>query len=121
MQRPMTVMIGVSLLLTTALLGLVGLFMAPVGGLKFSTVVAIALNFALPVFIWGRRNWARIVLLVLFLLGSLGLLLALYVLRRYSISVGGALVRGLLLMQSILPAVALACLFSPSSNAWFRE
>ena len=110
-ERPTTVVIGVFILLGCASLALVGLFFVPPAGSRWITGVILVVNFVLPVAVWSRRNWARVVLLVLFLLGLLGTLLSLYVLRRFSIPLAGPLVRGMLLTQSVGQAIGLACLF----------
>jgi hypothetical protein len=120
-ERPTGVVMGVLLFLICALLGLVALLAAPAGGSRWTTIVVVALNFGLPLAVWERRNWARIVLLLLFLTGLLGLLLRLSVMQLLSMPSEGAVARALVLTQIVLQVAAFACLFSRSSNAWFRE
>jgi len=120
-ERPIAVVMGVLLFLICGLLGLVGLLVTPAGGSRWTTIVIVALNFGLPLAAWDQRHWARIALLLLFLVGLLGLLLRLSVIRLLSMPSDGALVRVLVLTEIVLQVAALACLFSRRSNAWFRE
>jgi len=112
---------GVLLFLICGLLGLVGLLVTPAGGSRWTTIVIVALNFGLPLAAWDQRNWARVALLLLFLIGLLGLLLRLSVIRLLSMPWDQALVRVLVLTEIVLQIGALACLFSRRSNAWFGE
>ena len=120
-ERPIPLVIGVLLFLGSTLLGLVDVFVVSTVGSRWMMVVIVALNLGLAIAIWDRRNWARIVLLVLFIIGLLGVFVRLSVMRLLSIPSEGALAYGLVLTQIGVQAVALACFFSPSSNTWFRE
>lgn len=89
-------------------------------GLWFVLGVQAAMLAVALVLIWlaarRRQNWARFLLLLLFLLGLPAALLTLPTLFRW-MPVGGALS----VLQLLLEAVAFAHVFAPASGAWFRK
>ena len=89
-------------------------------GLWFVLGVQAAMLAVALVLIWlaarRRQNWARFLLLGLFLLGLPAALLTLPTLFRW-MPVGGALS----VLQLLLEAAAFAHVFAPASGAWFRK
>jgi hypothetical protein len=79
-------------------------------------VIMLALGFA----IWARQNWARLVFLILFLLGLLALFWARRVLGQLGLGQLAPQSGVMSLLHTIMQVVALGCLFARSSNEWFR-
>ena len=68
-------------------------------------------------FISRRKNWARIILLIFFIVGGLSAMASLY-LRRYEIT--QPFLFGTILFRSFLILAAQIFLFLPSANRWFN-
>jgi hypothetical protein len=85
-------------------------------GLMAGVVGVLALMAVLVVFIYRGRNWARVVYLVMYLLGALPWLLSLPVLFGRSPVAGAVYV-----VQGTIQAVALYFIFSQPGSAWFRR
>jgi len=115
-ERPQAVFIGVYLAAASVLLGLFKAMFVPVPGPIWLAVVIVAVILALVFAVWRRHNWARIVLLILFLLGLPGLFLMRDVLMQQ-----GAFSGLILLAQTLAQAIALYYFFSRRANAWFRR
>jgi len=79
-------------------------------------IVTVGITFALIKYIGLGMKWARIVLLVLFLLG-----LVVYPLTFVSVMKVSMLVAVLSLLQTILQIIALYYLFSRASTQWFNR
>jgi hypothetical protein len=79
-------------------------------------IVTVGITFALIKCIGLGMKWARIVLLVLFLLG-----LVVYPLTFVSVMKVSMLVAVLSLLQTILQIIALYYLFSRASTQWFNR
>ena len=89
-------------------------YAAPTAQNILTLIVTVALMFALIKCVTMGMKWARIVLLVLFLLGLIAYGWAFSVLWQTSI-----LIAILDLLQTILGAVALGFLFTRDSTLWF--
>ena len=122
-ERPKKVQNAVTILYVTLGIGIVRTVMeasanVEMAGVGFFTVVTLV-AFAIMVFLFamiGRgRNWARITLLVFFLLGLPLSILPL--IRSFTISpISGVLG----LAQVILQIVAIVFLFQQDASAWFK-
>ena len=123
-ERPEAVRTAVTLLYATLGLGVVrsalegARLAAETSAVAFGAIAlfSLALTAFLTYMAGRRRNWARITLLVLFLIG-----VPLSV-KPLAASLIAAPVSGLLgLAQVVLQVVALVLLFRPASSAWFRR
>lgn len=122
-ERPKKVQNAVTILYVTLGIGIVRAVMeasanaemAGVGFLMFVTLVVFAVMVFLIAMIGRGRNWARITLLVFFLLG---LPLSILPLIR---SFTNSPISGVLgLVQVILQIVAIVFLFQQEASAWFK-
>ncbi len=122
-ERPKKVQNAVTILYVTLGIGIVRAVMeasanaemAGVGFLMFVTLVVFAVMVFLIAMIGRGRNWARITLLVFFLLG---LPLSILPLIR---SFTNSPISGVLgLAQVILQIVAIVFLFQQEASAWFK-
>ena len=122
-ERPKKVQNAVTILYVTLGIGIVRAVMeasanaemAGVGFLMFVTLVVFAVMVFLIAMIGRGRNWARITLLVFFLLGLP--LSILPVIRSFTNSpISGVLG----LAQVILQIVAIVFLFQQEASAWFK-
>ncbi len=122
-ERPKKVQNAVTILYVTLGIGIVRAVMeasanaemAGVGFLMFVTLVVFAVMVFLIAMIGRGRNWARITLLVFFLLG---LPLSILPLIR---SFTNSPISGVLgLAQVILQIVAIVFLFQQDASAWFK-
>lgn len=76
-------------------------------GLSFGLIAATA---------WGRQNWARWVLLILFLLGLASLAISFrLLLQMNSFQIGTTLI------QTAVQGAALFFIFTGNANDWFRQ
>jgi hypothetical protein len=122
--RPARVNFALNLLWITIALGVFRLWRgwgeltsaAPTAIVAGTAVFVIGVLALLLVFIGMRKNWARIVYLLLFLIGvpsgAKGIVHALDT---------DALVGAISIIQIALQLIALVLLFHPESNAWFRN
>jgi hypothetical protein len=128
LARPRHVTIAVHLLWITLVIGVPGAIYSLVTGensamsrgmqIAFSLVVwAISWTIAIWLLLSVRKgkNWARIVEAVFL---GLGLLFAFWAVRLMFTM--GWYMGGIYLLQTVLNTAAVALLFTPSSNAWFR-
>lgn len=112
---PREVAFGVWLNAATLLLGALKLVLLPITGPLWIGLFSLGVVAVLTVAVAKGLNWARITLLVLFLLG----LPLIFFIRDLLLREGAASV-AILFVQTIAQLVALVLLFRPASNAWFR-
>lgn len=115
-NRPKRVVTAVALLVASLLLGLLKIVLMPRPGPVWIAGVVIVVMLGLAVAIWAQKNWARILTLLLFLLG----LPSIFLLGE-SLAREGAVSIALFLLQTVLQALALACLFTGPARKWFRR
>jgi hypothetical protein len=118
-RRPQIVITGIWLTLVAEFLSLpVGLLLlSPKNSLANVIGGTIGLCFYLAVVLWVLRkvylgkNWARILLLIISIMSSLGALTA-HITDEINVFIFWA--------QTLLPLAGALCWLSPSSNKWFR-
>jgi hypothetical protein len=129
LQKPQQVRLAVALLWVSLALGPLNLLLddrspartivasqpALLGLMAGVLAGVLALMAVLVVFIYRGRNWARVVYLVMYLLGALPWLLSLPVLFGHSPVAGAVYV-----VQGTIQAIALYFIFSQPGSAWFR-
>jgi hypothetical protein len=91
-------------------------YAAPTAQTVITLIVTLVLMFALIKCVTAGMKWARVVLLVLFLLGLIAYIWAFNIMWQTSI-----LIAVLTLLQTILEAVALGFLFTRESTLWFNR
>lgn len=114
---PKRVVTAVALLVASVLLGLLKIVLIPPPGPVWIAGVVVVVMLGLAVAIWAQRNWARILTLLLFLLG----LPAIFLLGESLAREGTVVSIALFLLQTALQALALACLFTGPARKWFRR
>jgi hypothetical protein len=115
-SMPREAALGVWLNAASLLLGVLKGVLLPVTGPPWIGFLSIGVVAALTVAVARGLNWARITLLVLFLLGLPLVFFVWDLLLRE-----GAASVAILLVQTIAQFAALVLLFRPASNAWFRR
>lgn len=116
-DRPRAVVFGVALLVTSNVLALLRIPSLPDAASTWTLVVlAMIPAFGLILGIWYKRNWARLVFLIWFLLGVIS---EIYV-GKMLIS-AGAFAVAFVVLQCAIQGVAFILLFSRSSNGWFHR
>ena len=113
--RPKSVVLGVSLFVGTIAIGTLRTLVLPAPGPRWIAATVLIVMLALTIAVWRRRNWARILVLVLFLVG----LPTVFFIRELLLQEGSVSV-AILLVQTAMQCGALLYLFARESNAWFR-
>ena len=124
MEKPQNVSIGVNLQYLSLTLGLLIAYIDPVGAMhKVDPVVAVAilgvifLILAFLIFMISLgQNWARILFLVLFVLGVVPTIMGIPKTLNISLAAGM-----LSTIQLVLQAVSAVLFFTPSAGPWFRR
>lgn len=114
-ERPVEASRAIWLIAASLVLGVLRCVLLPPPGPLWVAYVTVALLAALTFAIARGANWARIVFLVLFLLGLPGMFFIGNLLLQE-----GPVALGVLTVQTVLQAGALVLLFLPVSTLWFR-
>lgn len=123
-SRPKQVKIAVTLLLITVLLGALGqivtisslsnIYIDHMTTQVVGLIIGIIINICLIYYIWKGKNWARITLLVLFIL-----YIILAIVCYFTGLLNPALTGSLATLHVILTIIAYVYLFLKDSNEWF--
>jgi hypothetical protein len=114
--RPRQVGIGVAVYVAALVFGLFKIILVPVRDPWWIAPIIVVIMMGLAFAIWRRQNWARYLLLILFLLG-LPMLFAI----RAELAQQGVLGFAILVLQTIAQAISLVFFFSRPSSGWFRR
>lgn len=125
-ERPRRITIAIKLLYLNLGIGILRSFLeaarltssapAPIGFIVVIQIVTLAIIMFLIYIIGKGKNWARIIILVLFLIGLP------FSIRPLLQSLAANLFSGLLgIAQTILQIIALIFLFQKASSDWFKK
>ena len=115
-ERPRFVRIGVGLFVASALLGMVKAALIPVQVGAWVTVFTYSFLALLAVALWNRQNWARILYVVMFALGTIATVFV-----RAQLLQQGTLSVALLVAQNLMQLATAACLFVRASTDWYKR
>ena len=120
MIKPKKVSVAIYLLISSSLIGSINSFMVFGFSIRFKELVSLSVTFLMTAvliyFINCRKNWARIILLVLFLVGIV--VLPIRISKTFSVY---PLIESIAIISTIFQAVAVILLFNRESNNWFNH
>jgi hypothetical protein len=120
MEKPKNITLAVNLSWASIAIGFISLFFNPAAAAGLGSLIPSVIAFALVAFLVIKlsagRNWARITLLVLFVLGMLMEVFALSTIFQIS-----ALLGILSLAQAALQAYVLYLVFTKPGSDWFTQ
>lgn len=115
-SRPRTVAIGVGLFAGSVAIGALKMLFVPVPGPLWFGVLILVILLALAFAVWSRQNWARILLLVLLLMGLAGTFFV-----REELLQEGPFFIATMVGQTVMQAAGVIYMFLRASNEWFRK
>jgi hypothetical protein len=116
-ERPVQVRYASAMLLSSMALGVLNIILEPrLSGGLVGTAVTLVLIGALAGLIYAGYNWARIVYLLLSILGIVPFALALFAVFRFSTAAGLVAVLG-----ELLQIGTLFLIFTRPGSLWFRR
>lgn len=119
-MKPKKVLNAIYLLIASQLIGFLNSFVVNGFSISFIKLLSILFTFSMMMtliyFINYRKNWARIILLILLLFGIVILLMR--IIKTFSIY---PITESIALISSIFQAIAVILLFSKESNNWYNH
>lgn len=124
-HKPKSIIAAIKILYATLFLGVINWGISQfttvqTGGARVEAIIVLLLTISIVFFlikqIGAGKKWARVVLLVLFLLGLAGLVWVGPVMFRINL-----VVAVISLLETILQIIALIYLFSKESTIWFNH
>ena len=116
LERPTQVKLAFELLVGSVALGVLSYILRGMQDSLLVSFLVLAFVFALAAAIRSGKNWARIVFLVLYLMGSLSLFFP-----SALIAQGGKLFFAVFCCQTLLQGSALWLVFRKPGSSWFKR